>query len=733
MPRGESTRQVDPATGLLVRVESGDGKKVRDQLSAAAQQARHREQAALADFALAAPAKDRDSVAATVTGPEVTTAEQYLKALTDEPTLSAADRRLGAEKVGAALTARLDRMRGAEAALASAQAENLAALRDDDVSSLEWRVGLLAACFLLAVGISTAIARTLTQPLAALRLGAARLAGSPETEEPVRYTGRNDEFAQAVRSLNALHGKFLERHARTEKLAGDRAHLVGQRETLDAQRRTLAVENSQLAAEQAELLARAQDATARLDELRATVHSSFVKLSLRTLSVVERQLAVIETLEEREQDPDRLATLFKLDHMATVMRRHGENLLVLAGTDHGVAHTGPVPLVDVLRAAISEIERYERVTLQALPPHAQVAGYVADDLSHLLAELLENGTSFSPPDAHVKLSGWLLENGEIMLSVQDEGIGMTPERLADLNERLADPAGYTPPADSDGLGLQVAALLAARHGVRIQVRAQGQGGITAVVVLPKALLPAEPPAVPSATETLHSLPGSAAEANSNVLPGRSAERGPDQDPLIALAERAVEDAAHERTPDESSVREDVEPVREEPAPVREEPAASEAPDVDQPTREIRLPKPTPEPEPEPRPEPAPAPEPQPEPAPAAEAEPTTPPLTAKGLPKRTPKVVKPTTPAAPPRTGGVDAEALRRRLGGFQRGALNGRRDVEAEIANSDNNASDNNGTHGVDGATGEPPARRTTDHRTTTTGHDQTDTEGDTVEEARS
>ncbi|GAA3492124.1 nitrate- and nitrite sensing domain-containing protein [Streptomyces cremeus] len=717
VPRGEGAGTVDPVTGLPVRAESSDAKRTRDGLSAAAQQARHREQAALADFALAAPAEDRDSVSATVTGPEVTAAERYLKALTDEPTFSAADRRLGAEQVGAALTARVDRMRGAEAALASAQAGNLAALRDDDVSAMEWRVGLLAALFLLAVGVSTAVARTLTQPLAVLRLGAARLAGDPRSEEPVRYTGRNDEFAQAVRSLNTLHGKYVELAARTEELAGDRGHLIGQRESLDAQRRTLAVENSRLAAEQAELLARAQDTTARLEELRSTVHSSFVKLSLRTLGIVERQLAVIETLEEREQDPDRLATLFKLDHMATVIRRHGENLLVLAGTDHGVAHTGPVPLVDVLRAAISEIERYERVTLQALPPHAQVAGYVADDLSHLLAELLENGTSFSPPDAHVKLSGWLLESGEVVLSVQDEGIGMTPERLADLNDRLADPATYTPHDDSDGLGLQVAALLAARHGVRIEVRAQDRGGVTAVVVLPRALLPAGPPAVPAGTETPHALPGSVAEANSNVLPGRGAGRAPDQDPLIAVAEKAVQDAQAEPEEREPEEAEAAEPEAAEPEPESEpaepEPqAVGETPEQDQPTREFRLP--------------GPAPEPGPQPQPRSEAEPAPSPLTAKGLPKRTPKFVKPTTPAAPPRAGGVDAEALRRRLGGFQRGALSGRRDVEAEIANSDNN-----GTQGVGGAPGEPHARSATDHRTT--GHDQTDTEGDTVEEARS
>src|SRR5690606_17023196 len=134
----------------------------------------------------------------------------------------------------------------------------------------------------------------------------------------------------------------------------------------------------------------------------------------------------------------RLATLFKLDHFATVMRRHSENLLVLAGTEH-VQHTaGPVPLVDVVRAAVSEIERYERVRIAALPPRTHVAGFAADDLSHLLAELMENATSFSPPEQPVEVSGWLLESGEVMLSVQDEGIGISADRLKRLNARLAD-------------------------------------------------------------------------------------------------------------------------------------------------------------------------------------------------------------------------------------------------------------------------------------------------------
>lgn len=128
-----------------------------------------------------------------------------------------------------------------------------------------------------------------------------------------------------------------------------------------------------------------------------------------------------------------------------------------------------------MRAAVSEIERYERVTIQSLPPHSQIAGFAADDLSHLVAELLENATSFSPPDSHVELSGWLLESGEVMLSVQDEGIGMSAVRMGELNARLADPASFEAgeqAADGAGLGLQVTSMLAARHGVRVQLREQ---------------------------------------------------------------------------------------------------------------------------------------------------------------------------------------------------------------------------------------------------------------------
>ncbi len=419
---------ISPITGLPV-TESTSTKaqtKERDALSAAAQQARLRSDAALADFRETAT---KDAVAgydSTVTGTEVNSAEKYLTSLTAQPTLPDDQLDTSTKKLDAALSARVDLMRGEESALYVDRAKDLAQLRDDDVKALELRIAILGALMLLAVGIATAMARTLTRPLSVLRRGSTRLAEAedPGAEEPIKFTGRNDEFAQVVRSVNALHAHAAALHERIATLEADRKHLVGQRQKMADARE--------------ELRAEVTGSAEQLERLRTSIGGTFVNLALRTLGLVERQLAVIEGLEEREQDPDRLSTLFKLDHFATVMRRHSENLLVLAGTEHVQQHAGPVPLVDVVRAAVSEIERYERVRISALPPHAHVAGYAADDISHLLAELMENATSFSPPDAPVEIAGWLLENGEVMLSVQDEGIGMTATRMTSLNARLTE-------------------------------------------------------------------------------------------------------------------------------------------------------------------------------------------------------------------------------------------------------------------------------------------------------
>ncbi|MFD5539470.1 nitrate- and nitrite sensing domain-containing protein [Streptomyces sp. NPDC127079] len=540
---------ISPITGLPVTstTTSAADRKQRDALSAAAQQARLRADAALADFHDTAPAAAVESYDSTVTGNDVNAADRYLAALTDQPTLSDAGLATSSKKLDAALSARVELMRGVESALYDHRTKDLAKLRDDDVTALEIRVAVVGALMLVAVGVATAMARSLTRPLSVLRRGSARLAEAedPRTQEPVRFTGRNDEFAQVVRSVNALHAHSVELHERIATLETDRKHLVGQRQKMADARE--------------ELRAELADSATQLERLRTSIGGTFVNLALRTLGLVERQLAVIEGLEEREHDPERLATLFKLDHFATVMRRHSENLLVLAGTEHVQQHAGSIPLVDVVRAAVSEIERYERVRIATLPPHVHVAGFAADDLSHLLAELMENATASSPPDVPVEISGWLLESGEVMLSVQDEGIGMAADRMVRLNSRLAEFDPESPydqeGEDGLGLGLYVVARLAHRHGVRVQLREQKQGGVAAVVVLPQPLLAAPPAATvptPSATATgTFSLPGADAEANSNVLHGRATSG----DPLVTLAEHAV--AAHEA--DEDAVHEQAAP------------------------------------------------------------------------------------------------------------------------------------------------------------------------------
>ncbi|MFD9222164.1 nitrate- and nitrite sensing domain-containing protein [Streptomyces sp. NPDC060064] len=216
--------------------------------------------------------------------------------------------------------------------------------------------------------------------------------------------------------------------------------------------------------------------------LRGNVNAMFTNLSRRSQGLIQRQLSLISELESREADPDQLSSLFKLDHLATRMRRNGENLLVLAGEEPGRRWTRPVPLVDVLRAAASEVEQYERIELASVPT-TEVAGRVVNDLVHLLAELLENATSFSSPQTKVRVTGHALPDGRVLVEIHDTGIGLSPEDLAAINERLASP----PTVDvsvSRRMGLFVVGRLSLRHGIRIQLRPSDSGGTTALVMLP---------------------------------------------------------------------------------------------------------------------------------------------------------------------------------------------------------------------------------------------------------
>ena len=216
--------------------------------------------------------------------------------------------------------------------------------------------------------------------------------------------------------------------------------------------------------------------------LRGNVNAMFVNLSRRSQSLVERQIRLIDDLEQGEQDPERLSNLFQMDHLATRMRRNSENLLVLAGHDVSRRWNQPVALVDVLRAAVSEIEQYERVSMN-VQPGISVRGQAVNDVVHLVAELVENATSFSSAETPVTVSGHLLNSGGVLLDISDQGVGMGAEEMAHANWRLDNPP-VVDVAVSRRMGLFVVARLAARHGIRVRLRPATTGGLTALVWLP---------------------------------------------------------------------------------------------------------------------------------------------------------------------------------------------------------------------------------------------------------
>lgn len=220
--------------------------------------------------------------------------------------------------------------------------------------------------------------------------------------------------------------------------------------------------------------------------LRGNINAIFTNLSRRNQSLIEGQLSLITELENNEADPDQLESLFRLDHLATRMRRNGENLLVLAGEEPGRRWDQPVPLVDVLRAASSEVEQYERIELSGVP-EAEIHGRAVTDLVHLLAELLENATTFSSPQTKVRVTATRLPDGRVMIEIHDKGIGLTAEDFADINHKLANPPTVDA-AISQRMGLFVVGRLSDRHGIRVQLRPSGeQAGTTSLVMLPDAI------------------------------------------------------------------------------------------------------------------------------------------------------------------------------------------------------------------------------------------------------
>jgi signal transduction histidine kinase len=271
--------------------------------------------------------------------------------------------------------------------------------------------------------------------------------------------------------------------------------------------------------------------------LRRNIADSFVNLGRRNQNLLGRQLDFITELEHNETDPDTLANLFRLDHLATRMRRNAESLLVLAGIDPPRKWTAPVRITDAIRAALGEVEDYQRVTVRAVEP-TTILGSAAADLAHLLAELIENALIFSPPDQTVEIRGRAQPAG-YTLAVIDSGLGMPAEELARANRRLAGAESFTI-APSKYLGHYVAGNLAARHTINVTLHNSPGHGVTATINLPPSLLTTEPTAVTTGGLPTDTAPG-APELRSSFTPTTRLPAGQRQ-PAVTSGTPAGDDA-----------------------------------------------------------------------------------------------------------------------------------------------------------------------------------------------
>ncbi|MGW5398185.1 sensor histidine kinase [Streptomyces sp. NPDC003952] len=296
-------------------------------------------------------------------------------------------------------------------------------------------------------------------------------------------------------------------------------------------------------------------------ELASGVSGVFVNLARRSQVLVHKQLTLLDSMERRADDPNELGDLFRLDHLTTRMRRHAESLIILSGAAPGRAWRTPIPLTNVVRAAVSEIEDYPRVEVRQLAEAAVVGGAVAD-LTHLLAELIENATQFSPPHTKVRVSGEPVGAGYV-LEVEDRGLGMGREALQEANRRIEQSEALDL-FDSDRLGLFVVSRLSARHGVKVHLRMSPYGGTTAVVLLPNSLLQGALTA--GSPQPEEARPPAAAQASAPA---------PAPAPAPEPVTEPVRERLREPSPAISVVRDDPRgvPVPER-SPVREQPGPS---------------------------------------------------------------------------------------------------------------------------------------------------------------
>jgi signal transduction histidine kinase len=255
---------------------------------------------------------------------------------------------------------------------------------------------------------------------------------------------------------------------------------------------------------------------AAVDEanLRHGVSDVFRNMARRSQALLHRQLGLLDGMERRAEEPEQLEDLFRIDHLTTRMRRHAEGLIVLSGDSAGRGWRQPVAFIDVLRAAVAEVEEYTRVRVEVRSKAALVGPAVAD-VVHMLAELIENATVFSPPNTVVRVQGEPVGRG-FAVEIEDRGLGIAQERLAAINRDLASLPAFDL-ANSERLGLFIAGRLAHRHDIRIALRSSVYGGITAVVIIPQSLIAddGQAPAVAGAAGTLRQAAPAAALSNGN--------------------------------------------------------------------------------------------------------------------------------------------------------------------------------------------------------------------------
>jgi signal transduction histidine kinase len=268
--------------------------------------------------------------------------------------------------------------------------------------------------------------------------------------------------------------------------------------------RTRSIEIDQAAAAIGRLQRATISAATGESGLRIGLRQVFVSLARRNQSLLQRQLRLIDSLEQKASDPAALADLFSLDHLTTRMRRHAESLAILSGAAPGRSWTEPVPVIDVIRGAMAEVEDYRRVSVLTKAEEAVAAPAVAD-MIHLLAELIENATMFSPSGTRVEVRAERVANG-FAIEIDDRGLGIEPAQLDELNQQLADPPDFDL-ANADRLGLFVGAKLASRHGVRVALRPSPYGGTTAIVLMPNSIVSATTRVAGALADTAEPLPG----------------------------------------------------------------------------------------------------------------------------------------------------------------------------------------------------------------------------------